>query len=215
MRPIGLLFKMAQPLTPCCAQSPFGILPPTGIRIYPTNKRGVAFITWIHPWIRQWFGTLYVSNHHLRHVKSCFEAWKLWPYPTFVTPTATERLENIVQNVKKVLPAFIITLALISTSCRTLTSTTYIKPNDSFILGNNEHGTFSVKLKNASSTNLELWKAPITGGRHSPVTVKPNETLKISVDKNTALRIENKANEQATVELLVKGDTGLSMGYKN
>jgi hypothetical protein len=34
------------------------------------------------------------------------------------------------------------------------------------------------------------------------------------VEENTALRINNNSNEQATVELLVKGDTGLSMGYK-
>ncbi len=115
---------------------------------------------------------------------------------------------------KKLLSAFIITLAFISTSCRTLSSTTYIKAQDSFILGNNEHGKFSVKLKNASTTDLELWKAPLGGGRHSQVIVKPSETVKVSVDKNTALRIENTANASATVELLVKGDTGLSMGYK-
>ena len=115
---------------------------------------------------------------------------------------------------KKLLSAFIITLAFISTACRTLSSTTYIKAQDSFILGNNEHGKFSVKLKNASTTDLELWKAPLGGGRHSQVIVKPSDTVKVSVDKNTALRIENTANASATVELLVKGDTGLSMGYK-
>ncbi len=104
---------------------------------------------------------------------------------------------------------------LFFTSCRSLTSTTYIKGNDAFILGNNKHGEFSVKLRNASTTNLELWRTPIDGGQHSPLTVKPNETVKVNVEKNTALRIENKANEQATVELLVKGDTGLLMGYKN
>lgn len=114
---------------------------------------------------------------------------------------------------KKVLLA-IITLAFINTSCSTLRSTTYIKAQDSFILGNNEHGKFSVKLKNASATDLELWEAPVGGGRHSQVIVKPSETVKVSVDKNTALRIENNANNPATVELLVKGDTGLSMGYK-
>jgi hypothetical protein len=38
--------------------------------------------------------------------------------------------------------------------------------------------------------------------------------VKVSIDKNTALRIENNANDPATVELLVKGDTGLSMSYK-
>lgn len=108
-----------------------------------------------------------------------------------------------------------IAFTLFFTSCRSLTSTTYIKGNDAFILGNNKHSEFSVRLKNASDSNLELWKAPVNGGQHSPVTVKPNETVKVNVEKNTALKIENKANEQATVELVVKGDTGLSMNYKN
>lgn len=108
-----------------------------------------------------------------------------------------------------------IAFTLFFISCRSLTSTTYIKGNEAFVLGNNKHGEFSVKLKNASENNLQLWKAPVNGGQHSPLTVKPNETVKLSVEKNTALKIENKANEQATVELLVKGDTGLSMGYKN
>ncbi|CAH0996872.1 hypothetical protein EMA8858_03007 [Emticicia aquatica] len=104
---------------------------------------------------------------------------------------------------------------LFFTSCKSLSSTTYIKAKESFVLGNNKHGKFSVRLKNTSTSNLEIWKIPIDGGKHSPVTVKPNEIVKVNVEKNTALRIENKANEQAVVELLVKGDTGLSMGYKN
>jgi hypothetical protein len=114
---------------------------------------------------------------------------------------------------KLILTSLAFTLFL--TSCRSLTSTTYIKGNDAFILGNNKHGAFSVRLKNVSTSNLELWRTPIDGGQHSPLTIKPNETIKVNVEKNTALRIENKADEQATVELLVKGDTGLSMEYKN
>lgn len=108
-----------------------------------------------------------------------------------------------------------VALTLFFTSCRSLTSTTYIKGNDAFVLGNNEHGKYSVKLKNASKSNLVLWKAPIDGGQHSPVIVEPNKTIKLNVGKNTALKIENKTDVQATVELLVKGDTGLAMGYKN
>ena len=111
-----------------------------------------------------------------------------------------------------------IVLTFLNASCMSfgrLTSTTYIKGNDAFILGNNEHRAFSVKLKNVSSNDLELWREPIKGGRHSPLTVKPDETVEVKVEKNTALKIENKSNEKATVKLLVKGDTGLSMGYKN
>ena len=100
-------------------------------------------------------------------------------------------------------------------SCSTLGSTTYIKANDAFILGNNEHGSFSVRLTNESPSELILWKSPIAGGNHSPVTIQPKESLKFTVEKNTALRIENPSKGEATVKLLVKGDTGLSMGYKN
>jgi hypothetical protein len=96
-----------------------------------------------------------------------------------------------------------------------LNSNTTIKPNDSFILGNNEHGTFKVVLKNISNHELRIFMAPISGGSHSPIVVVPNETVKVKADKNTALVIENKSSEQANVTLKVTGDIGLSMGYKN
>ena len=115
---------------------------------------------------------------------------------------------------KKLLLSYL-TITLISTSCSTLKSTTYIKANEAFVLGNNKHGEFHVKLKNASSNILELWEAPIDGGRHSQLIIKPNETIKVKVEKNTALRINNNNTKEAKIELFVKGDTGLSMGYKN
>jgi hypothetical protein len=104
------------------------------------------------------------------------------------------------------------------TSCGvfgSLTSNTTIKPNESFVLGNNEHGTFKVKLKNVSNHDLQIIMAPISGGTHSPITVRPNETVTVKAESNTALVIENKSNEGASVDLYVTGDTGLSMGYKN
>jgi hypothetical protein len=105
-------------------------------------------------------------------------------------------------------------------SCRLLpfaglTSTTYIKAKEAFVLGNNEHGKFFARLKNASNAPITVWKCPIYGGRHSPVTVNPNEPVKENVDRDTALKIENDSDVQVAVELVVKGDTGLSMGYKN
>jgi hypothetical protein len=36
----------------------------------------------------------------------------------------------------------------------------------------------------------------------------------VTVDKNTSLRIENHSNEEVAIKLKVKGDIGLSMGYK-
>ena len=40
------------------------------------------------------------------------------------------------------------------------------------------------------------------------------ETVIIKVEKNTALVIANVSSLQASVELFVTGDLGLSMGYK-
>jgi len=106
---------------------------------------------------------------------------------------------------------------ILITSCsmfKTVTSNTIITPQNSFVLGNNKHGSFTVKLKNVSNNEVVLHRAPITGGNHSYVTVKPTETVKVDVESNTALIIENKSNDTASVDLYIKGDTGLSMGYK-
>ena len=125
------------------------------------------------------------------------------------------------KNNNKILSKSIIALLAVltlTTSCgifNSLTSNTTIKPNESFVLGNNEHGTFKVKLKNASNHDLKIIMAPITGGTHSPIIVKPNETISVQASRNTALVIENKSNETASVDLYVTGDTGLRMGYKN
>lgn len=116
---------------------------------------------------------------------------------------------------KKLLFASIL-LMLIS-SCRifnSLHSTTTIKPQESFVLGNNQHGKFSVKIRNLSTNTIQVHRAPIDGGNHSFIDIKPNEMIKVKVERNTAFIIQNSSKETASVSLVVKGDVGLSMGYK-
>ncbi len=100
-------------------------------------------------------------------------------------------------------------------SACSITSQTTIKPKDSFVLGDNKHGSFRVALKNISEQEVEVYKAPIDGGTHSYQIVKPKKSVKVSVDRNTALVISNKSSDTVDVQLKVTGDTGLSMGYKN
>ncbi len=97
---------------------------------------------------------------------------------------------------------------------KSVTSNTTITPQNSFVLGNNEHGLFSITLENISKNEVVLHRSPIAGGSHSYVTLKPNETVKIKLEENTALVIENNSNYTASIYLFIKGDTGLSMGYK-
>ncbi len=116
---------------------------------------------------------------------------------------------------KSIISFFVVVIAITSCSMfKSVTSNTTITPQNSFVLGNNEHGTFSVKLKNVSKNDVVIHRAPIAGGNHSYVTVQPNETVNVQVEDNTALVIENKTNDTASVDLIIKGDIGLSMGYK-
>ncbi len=115
----------------------------------------------------------------------------------------------------KKLSLALLALTVFAASCRTLKSNTTIKPNDSFVLGNNQHGVFKVKLKNVSKNDIEVYMAPVAGGSYSRQTVKPNESISVKVEKNTALVVDNKSADTASVDLKVKGDIGLSMGYKN
>lgn len=95
-----------------------------------------------------------------------------------------------------------------------LNSTTNIKANDEFILGNNMHGKFYANVTNISNFEIFIWQYPNDGGRHSPINLKPYMSARVTVDKNTSLRFENHSNEEVAVKLKVKGDLGLSMGYK-
>lgn len=117
----------------------------------------------------------------------------------------------------KKISILVVFIGLFFNSCipfQTLNSTTYIKPKESFLLGNNVHRRFSATVTNTSVTPITIWKCPIDGGQHSPITLEQATTVKIKVEKNTALRIENDSKEQISVQLKVSGDIGLSMGYQ-
>lgn len=117
----------------------------------------------------------------------------------------------------KTITFLIVFTILFFNSCipfQTLTSTTNIKPKESFLLGNNIHGKFSAKVTNTSVAPITIRKCPIKGGKHSPLTLNQSSTIKVKVEKNTALRIENDSEEQISIQLKVSGDIGLSMGYQ-
>jgi hypothetical protein len=104
-------------------------------------------------------------------------------------------------------------ILFLTTSCGvfdSLNSNTSIKPKESFIIGNNKP-----HLKNEGVTILKVYQAPINGGTHSPILIKPQETAFLKTEKDTALIIENTGDEYASVTLKVKGDLNLGMTYNN
>lgn len=109
-------------------------------------------------------------------------------------------------------------ILLCTTSCgvfSSLNSNTSIKPNDSFYLGNNPHGKFKVSLKNVSNHPIDIYFAPIDGGTYSRETLQINQVITTKVSKNTAIVVENKSDQYASVDIKATGDLNLGMNYKN
>jgi hypothetical protein len=106
-------------------------------------------------------------------------------------------------------------LTLTASSCKTVYSTTTIEAKKSFVLGDNEHEAFEVTIKNISNDNVELSQMPNGGTKQLIQVLNSNKSAIIKIEKNTALYIENKSDNKASVELNLKSNTHLSMGYKN
>jgi len=102
---------------------------------------------------------------------------------------------------------FVLTaLALTVSSCKTVYSTTSIEANKSFVLGENEHGGFEVRLKNISKNDVELYKMPDGEIKQLIKTINPGKSFTIKIGVNTALYIFNKSDNKASVELnLISG----------
>lgn len=136
-------------------------------------------------------------------------------------PNFCEQAKQIRKNNLLLLSKTIITTILVLfllTSCSvfsSLNSNTSIKPNESFYLGNNPHGKFKVKLKNVSNHPVDIYFAPIDGGTYSRQTLQINEEITTKVPKNTAIVIENKSDQYASIDIKATGDLGLAMDYKN
>lgn len=104
----------------------------------------------------------------------------------------------------------ITTLAM---SCRSLTSTTYIEPRQSFVLGQGQHGAYTVDLKNQSRHEITIKQIGLDGAVLNSTVVDSRQSLSVAVAKNTTLKIVNASDKKAEVALKLIGDTNLSMGY--
>jgi uncharacterized protein YxeA len=106
-------------------------------------------------------------------------------------------------------------LTLTASSCKTVYSTTSIDSKKSFVLGDNDHSPFEVTIKNISNDNVELSQMPNGGNKQLIQVLNPSKSATVKVEKNTALYIENKSNNKASVELNLNSNSHLSMGYKD
>jgi hypothetical protein len=95
-----------------------------------------------------------------------------------------------------------------------LTSTTIIEPNQSFVLGEGKHGSYNAKITNKGKVDIEVFGERENEEQKSLGVLKPNDKSEYSVGKNTKVILKNLGSETATIGIKLSGDTSLSMGYK-
>jgi hypothetical protein len=95
-----------------------------------------------------------------------------------------------------------------------LTSTTIIEPNQSFVLGEGKHGGYTAKIINKGKTDVEVFAAAENEERKSLGVLKPKDKGEYNVAKNTQVIFKNLGDKTATIGIKLAGETNLSMGYK-
>lgn len=95
-----------------------------------------------------------------------------------------------------------------------LTSTTTIEANQSFVLGEGKHDGYNAKLVNKGEVDIEVFTESEKEERKSVGVLKPNDKAEFTILKNTKVILKNLGDEPATIGIKLSGDTGLSMGYK-
>ena len=95
-----------------------------------------------------------------------------------------------------------------------LTSTTIIEPNQSFVLGEGRHGAYTAKIVNKGKVDVEVSGERENEERKSLGVLKPDDRGEYNVAKNMKVIFKNLGDKTATIGIKLSGDTGLSMGYK-
>lgn len=109
---------------------------------------------------------------------------------------------------------FIIITAVAFAAC-SLTSNTVIGPKKEFELGDGTHGSFTAAIKNVSDATVEIYRQPLGGVQEKVISLAPGDKTTVTIAANTKAIFKNLSNGQASLNLKVTGDTGLSMGGPN
>jgi hypothetical protein len=107
---------------------------------------------------------------------------------------------------------FVLFISLFCAACGALTSVTTIAPNESFVLGNNNHLPFTARVKNIDSSPVEILQT-LSGKTTSLGVLQPNESGFYKAAMNSMVSFKNLGKSPANIKVKVVGDTNLSMEY--
>ncbi len=101
-------------------------------------------------------------------------------------------------------------------ACKSLTSTTYIPPAKSFVLGEGKHRGYYAEVKNTGKDVLEVIQIDAQGASLSLGMLARKEKKDFKVQANCTIIFKNQnTEEQGVIEILLKNvSSSLSMGYQ-
>ena len=109
---------------------------------------------------------------------------------------------------------FLFALLVGLSACRSLTSVTYIKRGESFVLGDNPHGNYSITARNQDAAPVEVFRTGADGAKVSLGVLTTGKSTQVDVPANTTVILKNLGDAPAAVGIKITGDTGLGMGYQ-
>ena len=106
-------------------------------------------------------------------------------------------------------------LLLAAAGCSTINSRLWIKPQNIFVLGGGQEGSFTVEAENVGAAPVSIAsRAP--DGKSTPMGVlDPGASQTVNFDQGMAAVLTNMSDaEEARVVVRVTGDTNLGMRYQ-
>jgi hypothetical protein len=113
---------------------------------------------------------------------------------------------------------FFVLLVLGLPACKSLTSTTTIDPNKSFVLGDGPHGGYTAQIKNVGADAIEVMQSDRNGKVTALGSLQRRESGEYKVGANTTVIFKNKSlAEKGVIEIIITGNLSgrLSMGYRD
>lgn len=94
-----------------------------------------------------------------------------------------------------------------------LTSALTVPPGKQFALGGNQNGAFTVRLKNVGEVPVVIRERRADGQQVTLGTFQPGDGQIVRFAAGSTALVDNSSAKQARVDLVITGDTNLSMKY--
>lgn len=96
-----------------------------------------------------------------------------------------------------------------------LTSQTTIEPGKSFVLGEGEHGSYTASIQNTASSPVEVFIQKYQSEVSTSLGVlNKGDQQEYRVANNNRVSFKNLGKRVAVINIKLRGETNLSMGYK-